>query len=180
MTFTIRRATPADIGDISKVHIASWKTTYQGIVPQEYLDALDVAARAQRWEEEFARGDSHIFVAQDAGTICGFISGGPLREPIGNCDVEIYAIYVLADAQRYGIGRTLMRALAMVFAEGGFAHPAVWVLAENPSRHFYAHLGAKPIMEKQIQIGGADLMEIAYGWESLGDLVRTNTGHNPQ
>jgi GNAT superfamily N-acetyltransferase len=177
---TIRQATAADAREIAGVHVASWKTTYRGIVPQDYLDALDVAVRTERWEEEFARGGSHIFVAEDAATIHGFISGGLLREPIGKCDVEIYAIYVLADAQRRGIGRELMRALAMVFAEGGFARPAVWVLAENPSCHFYARLGAKPIMEKQIQIGGADLMEVAYGWESLGDLVGDGTGHTLQ
>jgi GNAT superfamily N-acetyltransferase len=177
---TIRQATAADAREIARVHVASWKTTYQGIVPQDYLDALDVRLRTERWEDEFARGDSHIFVAEDGGTIYGFISGGLLREPIGNCDVEIYAIYVLADAQRRGIGRELMRTLVMVFVERGFARPAVWVLAENPSCHFYARLGGKPMMEKQIQIGGADLMEVAYGWESLGDLVGDGIGYKPQ
>jgi GNAT superfamily N-acetyltransferase len=179
MSATIRSATLADARGIAQVHVASWKTTYQGIVPQDYLDALDVAVRTERWEEEFARGGSHIFVAEDAGTICGFISGGLLREPIGHYDVEIYAVYVLADEQRRGIGRELMRALASVFAESGFARPLVWVLVENPSRHFYARLGGKPITEKQIQIGGAELMEVAYGWESLGDLVGAGTGHTP-
>jgi L-amino acid N-acyltransferase YncA len=81
---TIRQATAADAREIARVHVASWKTTYQGIVPQDYLDALDVRLRTERWEEEFARGDSHIFVAEDGGTIYGFISGGLLRESIGN------------------------------------------------------------------------------------------------
>ena len=180
MSVTIRHATLADAPEIARVHVASWKTTYQGIVPQDYLDALDVGLRTERWEEEFVRGGSHIFVAEDAGTICGFISGGLLREPIGNHDVEIYAIYVLADAQRRGIGRDLIRALAMAFAKGGFARPVVWVLVENPSRHFYAHLGGKPITEKQIQIGGAELTEVAYGWQSLVDLAGTGSCRSPQ
>ena len=162
------------------MHVASWKSTYRGIVPQDYLDALDEAVRTDVWREEVARGTSPIFVAEDAETICGFISGGPLREPIGNCDVEIYAIYVLADMQRRGVGRELMRALAIAFAESGFARPAVWVLAQNPSRHFYARLGGKPITEKQIQIGGAELIEVAYGWENLGSLLLDGTGHNLQ
>lgn len=180
MSASVRPATVADAHQIAQVHVASWKTTYQGIVPQDYLDALDVTLRTERWKEEFARGDSHIFVAEDTDIICGFISGGRLREPIGNYDAEIYAVYVLADAQRRGVGRDLMRSLAMVLAERGFVRPAVWVLGDNPSRHFYARLGGKPIMEKQIQIGGAELMEVAYGWENLGNLIRTSAGQKLQ
>jgi predicted GNAT superfamily acetyltransferase len=37
----IRRLTPSDdIDHVSRVYARSWKTAYQGIVPQEYLDSL--------------------------------------------------------------------------------------------------------------------------------------------
>lgn len=167
----IRRARPDDAGDIARVHIATWRTTYAGIVPQPYLDSLDLAERAQAWRERLEGGDLLIYIAEAAGTLCGFSSGGPLREPVGDCDCEVYAIYVLAESQQRGVGRRLMSALAAELAKQGYARPAVWVLAENPSRQFYARLGAQPMAEKQIEIGGASLVEVAYGWDSMNPLL---------
>lgn len=47
----------------------------------------------------------------------------------------------------------------------------LWVLADNPSRGFYEHMGGKELCSKTIQIGGADLLEVAYGWDSLKDVI---------
>jgi hypothetical protein len=43
----IRRAEPRDAAGIAHVHVASWRTTYRGIVPDSYLDALDEPERAE-------------------------------------------------------------------------------------------------------------------------------------
>jgi hypothetical protein len=45
----------------------------------------------------------------------------------------------------------------------------VWVLAENPARRFYEALGGKIVFEKRIEIGGASLVEVAYGWEEMSN-----------
>lgn len=181
MEITIRRARPQDAGEIARVHVATWRTAYQGIVSQTHLDTLDVAARQQSWREWLERPGVFVYVAEDwvaehwvaedSATLCGFIAAGPLREPVGTCDCEIYAIYVLAEAQQRGIGRELMSSLAGELAKQGSARPAVWVLAENPARHFYARLGARAMAEKQIEIGGASLAELAYGWDSMESLL---------
>jgi GNAT superfamily N-acetyltransferase len=168
---TIRPALANDARDIARVHVESWRTTYKGIVPQSYLEKLEVNARATRWEE-LLRGGSTTLVAEDAGSLCGFINGGPLRELLGEHDCEIFAIYILAGAQRHGIGKDLMHALAETLARGGYQRPLVWVLAENPSRDFYARLGGRRVADKLIDIGGAELVEVAYGWESMDDLLR--------
>ena len=53
-TFSIRRAGPADSEAITRVHAASWRTTYQGLVVDAFLDeffdrGLDdrIASRSQ-------------------------------------------------------------------------------------------------------------------------------------
>ena len=33
-----------------------------------------------------------------------------------------------------------------------------------PDRQFYAALGSNPIHEKELEIGGKSLIEVAYGW----------------
>jgi hypothetical protein len=47
----------------------------------------------------------------------------------------------------------------------------VWVLAANPGRAFYATLGGQQVDEKEITIGAAPLLEVAYGWPDLRELA---------
>ena len=45
---------------------------------------------------------------------------------------------------------------------------AVWALEDNlPAVRFYQKLGAVQIARKPIDIGGASLMELAFGWPTL-------------
>jgi len=172
MAANIRQPTIHDASGIAKVHVDSWRTTYSGIVPQEYLDSLDYAARTAAWRDQLARAEAHFLIAEDAGVICGFICGGKVREPISTCDAEIYAIYLLVEYQNRGIGRNLMRNLAKSLMQIGFRSLAVWVLEKNPACGFYARLGGERLAEKPIEIGGAQLIEVAYGWKSIHDVVQ--------
>ena len=47
----------------------------------------------------------------------------------------------------------------------------VWVLADNPSRGFYQALGGVQIRQQTITVGGAELLEIAYGWSNISPLT---------
>jgi ribosomal protein S18 acetylase RimI-like enzyme len=171
MKISIREATCSDVQGIAHVHVAAWKTAYRGIVPQPFLDSLDVASRVETWKGEFDKGGSHICVAENETEVCGFASGGALREPIEDFDAEIYAIYLLPTVKGRGAGRLLMQHLAQTLRNDGFSRVAVWVLGENPSRSFYEHLGAKLITQKLIRIGDADLPEVAYGWHDIRTLA---------
>ena len=169
MRFSIRKGTPDDAQEIVRVHLAAWRETYHGIVPQAFLDSLDAQVRVEDWRERLHR--DNVQVVEDSTGVCGFISGGALREPIEDFDAEIYTIYLLRSAQGQGAGKLLMQHLAGVLRAARFVRMAVWVLADNPSRGFYEHLGATQVAQKQIQIGDADLLEIAYGWRDLQTLA---------
>jgi ribosomal protein S18 acetylase RimI-like enzyme len=171
MNISVRKAIASDLQDIARVHVAAWQTTYRGIVPQPFLDSLDVDARAEAWKNWFGEGKLHLYVAENDGEVCGFISGGALREPIEGFDAEVYAIYLLPSFQGRGGGRLLMQRLAETLRISGFTQVVIWVLAENPSRGFYEHLGGSQITQKRIRIGDADLLEVAYGWQDIGTLV---------
>ena len=184
MPTTIRKAVLGDAPEISRVHVLAWQSAYRGIMPQPLLDSLDVGSRIEMWRTRLENAEGNIYVAQRDGELCGFISGGKLREPIekpdgepgeesddGDYDAELYAVYLLPAARGQGIGKLLTRRLAEVLAGEGFRRMAVWVLAANPARNFYARLGAVLIAEKTINIGGADLVEVAYAWRSLPALA---------
>ena len=171
MNLTIRSAKVEDAGAIAQVHVESWKTTYAGIVSDVFLASLNKEVRTQSWQEQILAANISIFVAEAEAEIFGFAAGGEIREKLDEYDAELYAIYLLRERQRQGVGRTLAVTLASALQTKGFTSMLVWVLEQNPSVSFYERLGAVQIARKVINIGGADLQELAFGWPPLDRLI---------
>ncbi len=198
-TIIIRRGRPADAAGIARVHVDSWRTSYQGIVPADFLAGLSYERRQQRWDDILTRTDRRaphaqrgtssgawwddiqartdgggvVYVAEDeAGQIVGFAAGGPERNGDPVYRGEVYAIYLLAGQQRRGAGRRLMGAVAADLAAAGLHSLLLWVLAENaPARRFYAALGGVPLREQTFELGGVPVVEVAYGWADTAGLI---------
>jgi GNAT superfamily N-acetyltransferase len=171
----IRFALPEDAQAIAGAHVASWQTTYRGIIADEILDNLSVESRFEYWRAYIPQAESQkscIFVAEENNQVVGFCSAGPGREPIPDYPAELYAIYLLQSAQGRGLGRSLVCAAASHLTRRGFEAMFVWVLRDNPARNFYQVLGAKYLQEKPITIGAQELIESAYGWDDLHPLTR--------
>jgi ribosomal protein S18 acetylase RimI-like enzyme len=169
----IREATLDDVHGIARVHIDTWRTTYVDIVPTEYLTGLSYEQRESRWRENLSsqRDGSFTLVADADGSIVGFAGGGPEPDNIPGYDGELYGLYVLAAYQRRGIGRALMLTVARRLAANGFNSVVIWVLKDNvKARAFYETMGGMPVGEKTITIGGAELIEVAYGWPDIRSL----------
>ena len=160
---TIRIATPADARSIARVHIASWREAYSGIVPDEYLSSLDVQARERRWTDILTDPGWTTWLAEMAQRTVGFASIGPNRdEDADPGDLELYAIYLDPEAWGRGVARQLMRTL---LAEVPPTTPvSLWVLADNDrARHFYRRHGFVPDgVEKIEEYSGKSLTEVRY------------------
>lgn len=155
------------------MHVASWRSTYRGRFPASVLAGLSVEGREAQWLRQLEAIDrgkvgACVAVAEDAdGRIVGIASGGPEREADAGFDGELYTLYLLEDCQRRGIGRALARHVVACLQHAGFGSMRVWVLKGNPAEGFYARMGGTCVGEKSLQIGGADVVEVAYGWRSL-------------
>ena len=160
---TIRTATPADARSIARVHIASWREAYAGIVPDDYLSSLDLDSREARWTEILSEGTRSTWLAEIAQRTVGFASIGPSRdEDAEPGDLELYAIYLDPEAWGRGVARDLMRTL---LAEVPPKTPvSLWVLADNDrARHFYRRHGFAPDgVEKIEEYSGKTLTEVRY------------------
>ena len=169
----IREANESDANGIARVHVDAWRTTYKTIVSDSYLASLNYEKRAERWRQIFALNDNHFtFVVETKENhIVGFASGGKNREPNENFAGELYAIYLLENCQGQGTGKALVKATAQCFLQQEISSMLVWVLKENPFRAFYESLDGKYISEKEIEIGNAALVEVAYGWKNLEILL---------
>lgn len=171
----VRPATAADAAGIARVHVASWRSTYPGILPDRFLVNLSPEAYARRWRALLGadRRGRRTFVAIDpAEGIVGFASCGPQRTSIPGYDGEFYAIYLHDHAQGQGWGRRLMATMAAELLGEGTRSAVVWVLRDNPSRWFYERLGGQRLAEQPISFAGARLSEVAYGWMDLLPLAR--------
>ena len=163
MVFHIRSAEPDDIEQLSAVHIASWRSTYAGIVPAEHLASLNQQERAERWRAIIGSGrELHLFVAVNGeGMLVGFASCGPeLRGELEDTG-ELSALYLLHEYQGMGLGRKLLEQAAACL-RGRYQKMIVWVLSDNRACGFYERLGGVPYTEKTCEIGGAVLPERSY------------------
>ncbi|WP_454190661.1 N-acetyltransferase family protein [Paenibacillus sp. Marseille-Q7038] len=170
----IRSATKSDAVQIAEVHVNSWRTTYKGVVPESYLDNLSITKRTLIWEKQLdeANTNSEVFVAEnESGQIVGFVSGGLNRLNSMSFDSEIYAIYLLKEYQRQGIGEQLMSSITSFLTDKGYKSTYLWALENNRYRSFYEKLGGVPAGREEIEIGSVKLGEIAYGWDNLDRLT---------
>jgi hypothetical protein len=98
----IRTAQVTDAAAIAAVHVDSWRTTYQGIVPGDFLARLSYEQRESLWRQILTdlNNPCVVYVAEEErATILGFASGGPERTGDPVYTGELYAIYLLAPYQ---------------------------------------------------------------------------------
>jgi ribosomal protein S18 acetylase RimI-like enzyme len=155
---TIRREQPDDAEAVAAVNVRSWQTGYAGIMPDEVLARLDVAAWAQRRRDwRTAEGDQPFatYVAEaDDGSVVGFVTVGPYRQGQNHEDPdpaygEILAIYVDPAHWGSGIGRQLMATARAALAGRGATTMRLWVLQDNArARRFYERAGMAPDGER--------------------------------
>src|SRR5690348_17989908 len=120
---TIRRARASDAIAIGAVHVAAWRSTYPGILPDDFLARLSVPRQAAHYDAAI-RSSTGVFVAAASGTdvppgsgarIIGFATagrarGGEFAPRLGEGEVE--TLYVLDDWRERGVGRKLLRGAA--------------------------------------------------------------------
>jgi ribosomal protein S18 acetylase RimI-like enzyme len=161
----LREATLEDAKEVARIQIATWKSTYSGIVADSYLDSLSVEKSAERWSAGIRKAEPGKFlILTDDGVPRGFVSGGPLREPIPGYSGEIYALYVELDWQKNGLGKALLKAGIEHLIALGMPNVVVCVLSENPALCFYQKMGGAILGEKVTTIGGKEYPETVLGW----------------
>jgi len=61
----IRRANIEDADGIAKVHVDSWKTTYKGIIPNNFLNGLSYEDRTELWKQNINKEDNYVIIAEN-------------------------------------------------------------------------------------------------------------------
>jgi len=176
----IRTAEPRDVDSLARVHVDSWRSTYAGILPDEFLAGLSYRDRESFWEQVLTTARptvSNFLVETESGDVVGLAAGGPERTGSETYLGELYLVYLLEQYQRRGLGRLLVSAVAERLLPDGFGSMLLWVAKDNhPACRFYEALGGEPIDSRTIDIAGAGVAEVAYGWQQVADLVTDHAG----
>jgi GNAT superfamily N-acetyltransferase len=175
MNVHIRPAVPADAASLAHVRVAAWQAAYMGLMPEAFLANMVPEKEIPRWQENLASlsGERFIFAAEITlpapadRQVVGFCGGGADRDQDLEYSGEVYALYVQPEFQGQGIGKQLVRAAAIWLRDHGYARFLIWVLRDNyPACRFYENLGGRAVRERSITIGGQELPEVGYGYET--------------
>jgi ribosomal protein S18 acetylase RimI-like enzyme len=140
----IRAAVPADAPSIATLHVAVWRSTYRDLAPPEAIRLLDVPKRQAQWEAMLAKSERTMLVAERNGQIVGIGTAGAATAPELHERGEILYLYVDPTHARAGIGRALMRRLALALQAQGYRSVALGVVEGNqPAIDFYRKLGGR-------------------------------------
>jgi GNAT superfamily N-acetyltransferase len=175
---TIRREEPDDAEAIARVHVHGWQSGYAGVMPDEVLDRLNVAAWAQRRREVGTADPEHPFttlLGEVDGLAVGFTTFGPYRRNQDRDDLdpsvgEVLALYVEPAFWGDGTATALLAAARAGLVERGWNGYRLWVLAGNGrARRFYERAGLSPDGERstyQVPLAGGrgpvGLVELRY------------------
>jgi len=163
-------AGPGDAAELARVHVASWRETYDGILPSAYLAAMRAEPHARRWRRELtapSRGDIVLAVESSRGLV-GYCAGAVSGAASGAGEAEVFTLYLMKAVQGAGIGRQLLCATAKVLHARGARSLGLWVLdANRAARGFYERLGGRPAGHRPVTGWGGRLSETAYRWETI-------------
>jgi ribosomal protein S18 acetylase RimI-like enzyme len=147
----VRRAHPAELLDVARIRVASWRGAYAGLVPDAELEAIGAPDRLTRWAERMAATGPSTLVAVSDGRVVGFSAYGAERSDLAPAVAgrgELYALYVHPDAWGAGAGYALMTATIEALREQGYDAVSLWVLSGNARGiAFYERQGFAPTGE---------------------------------
>jgi GNAT superfamily N-acetyltransferase len=146
----VRVAGVDDAAAVARIQVESWRERYDGLLPIELIDAMDIDDFTERWRASLHRpGDARnrVLVALDGDAVRGFAVTGPATDPDADsiADGEIAELTVEAAHRRQGHGSRLLQAAAETLRSDRFTRGTVWVAsADDTARRFVTEAGWAP------------------------------------
>lgn len=182
-SFIIEKAELVDVEQIAKAHVIGWQESYRDIINSDYLDNLDINKKKEQWTEWLQKETCKILVARtEQNNVIGFCSFGSLRTPPPGMSPirplyssEIYALYVLPEHWRNGIGSKLLRSAVIDLQKNKQNSLCLWVLEKNDrANKFYKSLGGQRVGKTFVEIGHQKVKEVCYGWRNSGTALHNS------
>ncbi|CAM2994371.1 MULTISPECIES: GNAT family N-acetyltransferase [Vibrio] len=165
----IRIAEYSDYEKIAALHVRSWKTHYQGLLKQDYLDNEALPDRLVIWQTRLTNPpfNQHILLLEEKDQLVGFICA------FGNHDFErgsiIESLHIDPEYQGRGLGKKLIREMAK-WIDHYFPDNGVYLEVLEQNRQaidFYDHIGGEHQLQKLWKAPcGTEVPEFVYAWKT--------------
>jgi len=169
----------ADAEAIAALHAAVWHETYRHLAPPAAVAALTEARRLQHWQDMLGEDiPGRLTLVAEADTqIIGFMHAAAPQEPLFGERYEIKHLYVDRRLARRGIGRLLLKQIALMLLARGHRAMALGVVAGNePAIRFYEALGGK-LSGRYTDPGPLWRSDnLLYAWDDLAAFVEPSSG----
>ena len=143
-------ATEDDGYGISYVSAHSWKETYKGLLPEEYLDdrISNINNKIESTKKFLKTYNGKYIVAKDKDKIIGILAYSPQKQNKYKEYGHLGALYVLKSYQKKGIGKNLFKIAIEGLIEMGYKKMQLECMCGNKTINFYKkYMG---IIESQI------------------------------
>ena len=167
----IRNAQLEDCPGLARVQVDSYRTAYASLFPESYLAQFTYEEQEQDWRDWVAtHPDDLLLVAGSDDKVSGYLLARAQPDIYPGYDAEILAMHVRQAEQGRGIGSQLLKAAVKALEGGGCRSVMLWTLQDNPVCRWYERLGGKVLGEKRNLVEDWEIVEIAYGWETISSL----------
>src|ERR1700741_1515362 len=97
LSYLVVPAGPADAEALARVHVAAWRETYKGLLPDAFLARMSEPGHARRFRRELPQPGPHdvVLAAINRAGVFGYVAGGPSRAAGADGEAEIATLYVL-------------------------------------------------------------------------------------
>ena len=144
--------------DIRGIALRTWPVTFAGILSQAQIDYMFNWLYTEASLREQVQGQGHTFLLAKVGdAYAGFASYQPNYQDTGK--TKLHKLYVLPEAQGYGVGRSLVDAVTDIARRHGNPALLLNVNRHNEAIRFYRRLGFNVVAEEDIPIGNGFVME---------------------
>ncbi|MEJ1995367.1 MAG: GNAT family N-acetyltransferase [Limibacillus sp.] len=167
----LREARAEDAEAIAALHAESWRSTYRGILSDDYLEGEIHEERARFWRDFLARrhpGDLVILAEGDEGLL-GFIA---LVDEDPDYDALIENLHVEPEQRGSGLGRKLLAEACRRLIAQGKNSVCLWVFDDNAAAFaFYLRLGGKVDKKTSDPDAPPSEADSRIGWHDLPALL---------
>lgn len=163
----IRKVTENDIEAIVEIQVDSWKTAYQGIIDDAYLENFDKEEKIAKRKKDYQQyGFVVPCIDDEIVGFCRYVNTNEFSKQYSDVDCELCALYVKPNWKRNGIGKKLFLYVVNEFIKQGKSKMILWCFKENyPARMFYEKMGGQKCAEKKEKFGEKEYEEVAYRYD---------------
>lgn len=147
---SVRPARSADVAEIARMQLLTWRTAYPRVVPAHVLDQLTLDDMAAPWAAAVSSPPSpqhHVLMALESDQPVGFAALGPADDEDVDPATTGLVTTLLVEPRwgRRGHGSRLLAATADLLRADGVTTMVTWLFDRDPaSRSFYRSAGWAP------------------------------------